>query len=414
MTISAQNPTFIPGSDNPVVAGDFEVAILLGRGMPLGEQKRSLAEIGRELVTRGLVGRVEIAFAEMSAPSLETVLSALLAEGIGSCVVIPVIVPFDRNLRGWLGRWLSRWTADGAGSMRVVLADPVDGVADLLVPVASAFERALSRDDVRVAIKPLKIKAGASRIPDVARVALVCLGPRCAQAGGFEIYDRLRRRFGPHKPDGLNDEPLLCLRTNCQGPCNFAPLVAVQPDNIWYGQLSPEGIDRIADEHFGRGGPPLVEWALKPGARLRHADGSLAEPDLPFAAVTAGDIRIERLFVRKAMAEENALAAFMDIENVGVNDDELVSIACTLTERIAIHDARAHRTAALGHHELQAGQGLPLSLASSAAVRLAPGRLHMMMLDIQDLPEPGGQLDLGFTFRRMGRVDVRCFVHAAD
>lgn len=414
MTIPTRDAAFMPGAEDTVAAGSFEVAILLGRGMPLGEQKRSLAEIGKELVARGLVGRFEIAFAEMSAPSLETVLSALLAEGVGSCVVIPVIVPFDRNLRGWLGRWLSRWTTDGAGSMRVVLADPVDGVADLLAPVASAFERALSRDDVRVAIKPLKIKAGASRIPDVARVALVCLGPRCAQAGGFDIYDRLRRRFGPHKPDGLNDEPLLCLRTNCQGPCNFAPLVAVQPDNIWYGQLSPEGIDRIADEHLGRGGPPLMQWALKPGARLRHADGSLAEPDLPFAAATAGDIRIERLFLRKAMAEENALAAFMDIENVGANDDELVSIACTLTERIAIHDARAHRATGLGHHELQVGQGLPLSLAPRSTIRLAPGRLHLMMLDVRDVPEPGGQLDLAFTFRRMGRVDVRCYVHALE
>jgi len=414
MTRSVQEAAFPPDVGDTVAAGGFEVAILLGRGMPLGEQKRTLAEIGQALVARGLVGRVEIAFAEMSAPSLETVLGGLLAEGVSSCVVIPVIVPFDRNLRGWLGRWLSRWTTDGAGAMRIVLADPVDGVADLLAPVASAFTRALPRDDVRVAIKPLKIKAGASRIPDVARVALVCLGPRCVQAGGFEIYDRLRRRFGPHKPDGLNDQPLLCLRTNCQGPCNFAPLVAVQPDNIWYGQLSAEGIDRIADEHFGRGGPPLMEWALMPGARLRHADGSLVEPDLPFSKAAAGDIRIERLFVRKAMAEENALAAFMDIANVGANDDELVSVACALTQRIAVHDATAHRATGLGHHELLAGQGLPLSLASGSTVRLAPGRLHMMMLDVQGPPEPGGQLDLSFTFRRMGRVDVRCFVHAFD
>jgi copper(I)-binding protein/(2Fe-2S) ferredoxin len=248
----------------------------------------------------------------------------------------------------------------------------------------------------------------------VARVALVCLGPRCAQAGGFEIYDRLRRRFGPHRPDGLNDEPLLCLRTNCQGPCNFAPLVAVQPDNIWYGPLSLEGIDRIADEHFGSGGPPLMEWALKPGARLRHADGSLAEPDLPFASAAAGDIRIERLFLRKAMAEENALAAFMDIANVGAQDDELVSVGCALTQRIAVHDATAHRATGLAHQELTAGQGLPLSLASGSSVRLAPGRLHMMLLDVQDPPEPGRQLDLSFTFRRFGRVQVRCFIHAPD
>lgn len=392
-------------SHRPIGQRPFEVVILLGRGMPLGEQRRSLPELGAHLVAGGYATRFEIAFAELSDPPLLSVLEQLRDEGASSCVIVPVIIPFDRNLRGWIGRWVSRWSTDQAGQMRVVFADPVDGAAQLLAGVADAVSRAANHADVRDAIKPLKIKAGASRVPDIARMALVCLGPRCAQAGGIEIYDRLRRRFGPHKPEGLDEDPLLCLSTNCQGPCNFAPLVAVQPENIWYGRLTGAAIDTIADRHFAHGGAPVAPWALQPGERLRLDDGSLAEPDLPFASAAAGSIRIERLFARKAMIEDNALAAFMDIANSGLVADRLLAIDCHLSTRIAVH-------AAGGHDELATGNGLPLAVGERSAVSLRPGQLHVMLLDVAELPDAGAQIDLSFRFEKAGRIDTRCFVHA--
>lgn len=393
-------------------SGSFDVAILLGRGMPLGEQKRTLAELGEALIARGLTSRTEIAFAEMSDPPLEAVLAKLRDEGVRSCVILPVIVPFDRNLKGWIGRWLSRWSSDTAGEMRVVLADPVDGTPALLAPIIATLEKARPALDVRDAIKPLKIKAGASRIPDVSRVALVCLGPRCAQAGGFEIYDKLRRRFGPHKPDDLNEDPLLCLRTNCQGPCNFAPLVAVQPDNIWYGHLTPDAIDEISDKHLAHGGDPVSPWSLKPGERLRQADGALAEPDLPKVDIRHGDVGISGLFLRKAMIEDNALAAFMQISNLGSEEDELIAVDCGLAARVAIHDSTIHLDHVHDHDELHDGEGIPLPLPGSHTVALEPGRLHLMLLDMSEVPDPGSMVNLSLTFKNAGRLNLNPYVHA--
>ncbi|KAF0227351.1 MAG: hypothetical protein FD175_2694 [Beijerinckiaceae bacterium] len=383
----------------------FEVAVLLGRGMPLGEQRRTLDEIGVALVNEGLAERSEIAFAELSDPALSVVLLHLRDEGVRSVVVVPVIIPFDRNLKGWIGRWLSRWSAEEAGAMRVVLADPLDGIADQLSPVRAVIERARLGTDVREAIKPLKIKAGASRIPDVSRVALVCLGPRCAQAGAAVIYDQLRRRFGPHKPDDLQENEVLCLTTNCQGPCNFAPLVGIQPDNIWYGNLTPEALEGIADRHLAQGGEPVSPWAFQPGERLKKTDGALVEPDLPLAAAEAGAIRIRQAFVRKAMVEDNALAGFMEITNLGTFDDMLLAIECCFSARIAIH-------AAGGHDDILAGEGLPLPLAAGSTIRLQPGRLHLMLLDIPDVPDPGSTVDLVLTFRHAGSMPMTCHVHA--
>lgn len=260
-----------------VFDGGFEVAILLGRGMPPGEQLRSLAEIGRKLVTDGIVGRVEVAFAEFTEPALEQVVHRLADEGVRSCVVVPVIVPYDRNLGVWLGRWLSRWAGENAGALRVVLADPIDEVGDLGAPVAGSLLRAGGRADIRDAVRPLKLKAGASSLPPTAKMVMVCLGARRLAAGGLDIYKRIYGRFGSYRPAGLDDERLLCLRTNCHGPCNFGPLVAVQPDGVWYGQLTLPIVDEIIERHLAHGGSPLAEYALRPSARLRLADGRLAE-----------------------------------------------------------------------------------------------------------------------------------------
>jgi hypothetical protein len=90
----------------------FEVAIPLGRGLPLGKQKRSLPEIGAGLRAGCLFGRAEIAFAQPLDLTLEAVLTHMRDECLVSRVVVPVIAPviapFDWNPRGRLCRWLSR------------------------------------------------------------------------------------------------------------------------------------------------------------------------------------------------------------------------------------------------------------------------------------------------------------------
>jgi len=52
---------------------------------------------------------------------------------------------------------------------------------------------------------------------------------------------------------GLGDDDVLLTHTACQFPCNQAPVVSVQPDDVWYGGVDGAGADRIVGEHLVAG-----------------------------------------------------------------------------------------------------------------------------------------------------------------
>ncbi len=49
---------------------------------------------------------------------------------------------------------------------------------------------------------------------------------------------------------GLGDDDVLLTHTGCQFPCNQAPVVTVQPDDVWYGAVNPAAARAIVDEHL--------------------------------------------------------------------------------------------------------------------------------------------------------------------
>jgi len=62
----------------------------------------------------------------------------------------------------------------------------------------------------------------------------------------------------------LGDDDVLLTHTGCQFPCNHAPVVSIQPDDVWYGGVDPTAADRIVAEH-------LVEGTVVESLRLpRH------------------------------------------------------------------------------------------------------------------------------------------------
>lgn len=384
----------------------FDVAVLLGRGMPLGEQEQLLATLGQDLVASGAARAVEVAFVEVTRPSLDEVLMRLEREGVTRCVVVPVIVPFDRNLRGWIGRALSSALAQRAFRMQVVLADAPDQL-DVLTPVVAAQVAAAEvKPDVRAILKPLKLKPGASRIPAYRHIVNVCLGPRCAQAGGWQVFDQFKQRLGVHGSSRAGIGDCVVIRTACQGPCNYAPLVNVQPDNVWYGTLGRAEVDALVDGHLMPYEARPLDSALRSGDRLRLSNGELAEPDQPKVSVHRGPIRVDGLFARAAMRHERSLAVFMELTNTDGPDDALLSVDHSATRRIALHDAR------VGHADLTAGFGFPLSLRRGTAYRLVPGELHLMILDLLEVPDPGERIKLTLRFERAGAISAECFVHS--
>ena len=55
--------------------------------------------------------------------------------------------------------------------------------------------------------------------------------------------------------NGLGDDDVLLTHTGCQFPCNQAPVVSVQPDDVWYGHVDADAASRIVAEHFVAGTP---------------------------------------------------------------------------------------------------------------------------------------------------------------
>jgi (2Fe-2S) ferredoxin len=65
------------------------------------------------------------------------------------------------------------------------------------------------------------------------------------------------------------DDDVLVTHTGCQFPCNRAPVVSIQPDDVWYGHVDPEAARAIVAGHLA-GGRPVETHRL---ARARRPLG---------------------------------------------------------------------------------------------------------------------------------------------
>jgi (2Fe-2S) ferredoxin len=59
---------------------------------------------------------------------------------------------------------------------------------------------------------------------------------------------------------GLGGEVMVS-NTGCFALCEKGPIVVVYPDNIWYGGVTPDDVEKIMDEHI-EGGKPVESLAL--------------------------------------------------------------------------------------------------------------------------------------------------------
>lgn len=78
------------------------------------------------------------------------------------------------------------------------------------------------------------------KIRDYSCQLLVCTGPRCTQNGeGEALFNALQAKL---RAAGLGVDA-------CQG----GPIVAVQPDGIWYYNVNEANIERIIQSHLKNG-----------------------------------------------------------------------------------------------------------------------------------------------------------------
>jgi (2Fe-2S) ferredoxin len=208
----------------------------------------SVSDVDRrdELLAAATRHEASIAFLQMGDPSLSRELTRLADAQAGTITLVGVNLGPLAPAHSWLRRVAGHWWRERSGHRPVI-------------EVATRLATCL--DDVEVALFDLKpISGGEPGLTSAAwedvtghrRQVLICRGPRCTARGSEETARALILGM---MEAGLGDHDVLITHTGCQFPCNQAPVVSVQPDDVWYGGVDAEAAGEIVAQHLVRDTP---------------------------------------------------------------------------------------------------------------------------------------------------------------
>lgn len=104
-----------------------------------------------------------------------------------------------------------------------------------------------------------KVAAAFAKIgaEEARRHAFLCTGPECCtREQGMASWEALK---GACKSAGA---AALRTKADCLRVCAGGPWLVVYPEGVWYGEATPERVERIVREHVV-GGRPVAEWIAR-------------------------------------------------------------------------------------------------------------------------------------------------------
>jgi (2Fe-2S) ferredoxin len=110
------------------------------------------------------------------------------------------------------------------------------------------------------------------------RLVLLCNGDTCTTRGSDDVTLALRRELAAYGLDAL----VHTARTRCLGRCDDGCTVVVQPDNVWYREVTPDLARQIVQEHLQAQAPVLSHVSFVPGPEgLQQVSGTRPGVDKP-------------------------------------------------------------------------------------------------------------------------------------
>jgi (2Fe-2S) ferredoxin len=193
-----------------------------------------------------------VAFLQMGDPSLSAELTRLTDAGVRTITLVGVSLGPLAPAQSWLRRIAAHWWRERAGERPDIL------VATRLAVSLSAVPGVLAETKAITGTEPGLTSAAWEEATGHRHQVMVCRGPRCTAKGAV---DNLRSMILAMMEHELGDDDVLLVHTGCQFPCNQAPVVSVQPDDVWYGHVDGAGAARIVSEHLV-GGTPVEDNRL--------------------------------------------------------------------------------------------------------------------------------------------------------
>lgn len=96
---------------------------------------------------------------------------------------------------------------------------------------------------------------------------LICGGTGCTSSGSKKVISALEDAINKN---GLENE-IYVVKTGCFGLCALGPVMIVYPEGCFYSQVTPEGAEKIVEEHLKNGN--IVKELLY--SETVHEDGSI-------------------------------------------------------------------------------------------------------------------------------------------
>jgi (2Fe-2S) ferredoxin len=203
----------------------------------------SVSDVDRrdDLLAAANQRKASIAFLQMGDPSLSRELTRLADEHVETITLVGVSLGALAPAHSWLRRIAGHWWRERTGHR------PVIDVATRLVTSIDDIEVALYDVKPIFGTEPGLTSAAWEYVTSHRRQVLVCRGPRCTARGSDETARGLILGL---MDAGLGDHDVLVTHTGCQFPCNQAPVVSVQPDDVWYGGVDAKAAREIVDQHL--------------------------------------------------------------------------------------------------------------------------------------------------------------------